>query len=424
MACQPVDRRKSRTVFPLVLSGPDESQFEQTRKKSWRRTPQSTPISRRKRETRDGTSRSSGFATFGTTLPFLAKWGQSPFPCACWRRNCSHADRWKDSGAPKPVSAPRHPSIAREEPLPRDYQLPVPRMDVRPSRGVRRRPGGGAGFTNRRQGTGARISAAREMVSSGCTWDPAGPAARRGPLCRVIEDERDWTTFTFSNEWNCNWRESLDNPLDSSHAQYIHRRALYWLGRPIPGWVNLGVIPLPDQRTLKVFTKQQESNPSIPASADTRGAFGGERSATPITLRRLLPRRVRPALPSRYGCLVSCAFRNSWTAARCGSVGSSRSMRHGRAIFLYMRRGRGFDGTFFHLRNWFLWSWAIRLGFSKQDEWIVEAQIPGSPERLSGNDAAIIAWRRWAPKWAAERANLAASANAQPLTSTTVGSET
>ena len=273
----------------------------------------------------------------------------------------------------------------------------------------------------------ARVRAYPVREKWGVVWlymgEQPSPALEEDLFAELLEDERDWTTFIFANEWDCGWRESLDNPLDSSHAQYIHRRALYWLGRPIPGWVNLGVTPISHARTLKVFTKRQGMQAEYPGLGKYPRHIWWRRIGDAYNAPKAVSdeESAGASFEVRMPCVVRIPdFLDRHTMWIRWIVPIDET--HSRNFFFYMRRGRGLEGVLFRVKNWFLWSWAIRLGFSKQDEWIIEAQIAGSPERLSGNDVALIAWRRWAPKWAAERASSAANAGTPPLP-TTVGSQ-
>lgn len=220
----------------------------------------------------------------------------------------------------------------------------------------------------------------------------------------LLEDENEWTTITYESEWKCSWKISLDNPLDSSHAQYIHRRSLYWLFRPVPAWVNLAVTPVDKIHTLKIFTKRQGIQGEYPglgkyprhvwwrklgdAYNATKSVSGEESAGAYFEVRMPCAVRIPDFLDQQTMWI-------RWIVP----IDENRS----RSFFFYMRRGRGWKTLAFRIKNWLMWSWSIRHEFSEQDQWILEAQEPRAPERLSRNDVAVVAWRRLAPRWASER---------------------
>jgi nitrite reductase/ring-hydroxylating ferredoxin subunit len=255
----------------------------------------------------------------------------------------------------------------------------------------------------------AKTRAYRAREKWGVVWlymgEGEAPALEEDLFEELLEEEDEWTTITYNVEWKCGWKISLDNPLDSSHAQYIHRRSLYWLFRPVPGWVNLDVTPIDKSKMLKIFTKRQGLQGDYPGLGlypkhvwwrKLGDTYNAEKSVDG-----------KDSAGAYFEVRMPCAVRipdfldhKTMWIRWIVPIDENRS----RSFFFYMRRGRGFGTLPFRIKNWLMWSWSVRFEFSKQDQWIVEAQEPKAPERLSRNDVAVIAWRRLAPQWAAERA--------------------
>lgn len=188
-------------------------------------------------------------------------------------------------------------------------------------------------------------------------------------------------------------------------ARPVHpSRSLYWLFRPVPAWVNLEVTPVDESMTLRISTKRQGIQGNYPGLGkypkhfwwrklgddyNAQKSIGGKESAGAYFEVRM-PCAVRiPDFLDRKTMWIR------WIVP----IDDNRS----RSFFFYMRRRHGISAITLWLKNCLFWSWSIRSEFSGQDQWIVEAQEPKAPERLSRNDIAVIAWRRTAPKWAAAR---------------------
>lgn len=73
----------------------------------------------------------------------------------------------------------------------------------------------------------ARVRAYAVREKWGAVWlymgEGEAPPLENDLFEELLEDESAWSTYTYQAEWKCSWKMSLDNPLDSSHAQYIHR---------------------------------------------------------------------------------------------------------------------------------------------------------------------------------------------------------
>jgi phenylpropionate dioxygenase-like ring-hydroxylating dioxygenase large terminal subunit len=242
------------------------------------------------------------------------------------------------------------------------------------------------------------------------------PEFFEGPETLVITDFRTWAV---------NWRVALENALDS-HFVYVHRNALLQLTQPILKRGPLGFrgkeingravagIPVSPLESGYGYRTEEAGNgqPAEPAPEPPyREYFPGVQGYWPKHRWRFLwlwafkwayvgrddtpPFHADPEWGSRGShhlpSMFRRDFRNHMYTRFCTPIDEDRST----VIYCYAVRrksalGRLQKRVYYHL----LWRWILNYNFSNQDLRVMEPQRYDTPEKLSGSDGEIIAWRK------------------------------
>ena len=227
-----------------------------------------------------------------------------------------------------------------------------------------------------------------------------------------FEDE-DTLIFTATRYWPINWRVALENSLDS-HVMYVHRDSLLQLLEPILQFGPLGYRPRPVGGRAVLGYLAQPPRPS-------RDYYPGVDGYWPKTQWRRLwlwafrwrqmgradqapfhadeewgmytvvdGRRVRCGghhLPSMF----RFDFGTFMFTRACVPVDENLT----RVFYFQARRKRsrlGKLGAALHFYGFN--NWALNTNFSSQDYRVMAPQRWDTPEKLSGTDAEVIAWRK------------------------------
>jgi phenylpropionate dioxygenase-like ring-hydroxylating dioxygenase large terminal subunit len=247
-------------------------------------------------------------------------------------------------------------------------------------------------------------------------WMGQGPPA---PIAEDVPPEffegDDTLVFTATSSWPVNWRVALENALDS-HVMYVHRNAFLQLLEPILQFGPLGYRP-------RVVKQRAVLGYLVPGQAPraAREYYPGVDGTWPKTRWRRLwlwafrwRQRQKAARPPFNpdeewgmhtfvdGRRVRCGGHHLPTMFRfdfgthmytrvCVPVDESRT----RVIYYHAVRKRsalarwGAALSFHGFHNW-----AMNTNFSNQDYRVMAPQRYDTPEKLSGTDAEVIAWRK------------------------------
>jgi nitrite reductase/ring-hydroxylating ferredoxin subunit len=215
--------------------------------------------------------------------------------------------------------------------------------------------------------------------------------------------------------WPVNWRVALENSLDS-HVMYVHRNALLQLLEPISQFGPFGYRPrlvkdravvgsIPEDPTTRPY---QELYPAL-------NAFWPKHRWRLLWLWAFRWRITRrPQLPDfnsdeEWGMHTTVDGRR----VRSGGHHLPSMFRFDFGTHMYTRCCVPVDGTttrviYYHAvrhrnalrRSWsFLYfhgvhDWVMNTNFSNQDYRVMAPQRYDTPEKLSGTDAEVIAWRK------------------------------
>jgi len=178
------------------------------------------------------------------------------------------------------------------------------------------------------------------------------------------------------------WRYAMENAVDESHAKYLHRRALFFIFTPMPGYqTDIRMVPSDDGLWLKRLSK-------------------------PVFAPALYPRLGR-RWPSRdfwrraRGLGVICAARlpaifaidhQSWQDYQF-FVPTSEG-RH-LALQVSYRTTRGLGRLLWKLRYWGYIRLIHHILFNRWEDGAIVQAMSSPPEVLFRPDVSITAWRRW-----------------------------
>ena len=227
-----------------------------------------------------------------------------------------------------------------------------------------------------------------------------------------FEDE-DTLVFIATRYWPINWRVALENALDS-HVMYVHRNSLLQLLEPILQFGALGYRPRP------IGTRAVLGYLSQPPRA-TRDYYPGVDAYWPKTQwRRLWLWAFRWRMTGRverepfhgdqeWGMYTVVDDRR----VRCGGHHLPSTFRFDFGTFMYTRacvpvderltrvfyfqarRKRSRLGKLGAALHFYAFNnWALNSNFSSQDYRVMAPQRWDTPEKLSGTDAEVIAWRK------------------------------
>jgi phenylpropionate dioxygenase-like ring-hydroxylating dioxygenase large terminal subunit len=205
--------------------------------------------------------------------------------------------------------------------------------------------------------------------------------------------------------WNCNWRVTMDNAIDSAHAIYLHRTSPWMLFRKVPAWIKLkaiekdpekgaqrfsGLYPVLEGEIKKASGRSKWFGPAVEAvgfQADYPGLGRFPRSAwwrwreDRFDTMERLPGIFR----STFGSSL-LYFR--WPVA----IDPRRTMN----FYWVIKRGQTLKRFWFWLNYWLWWRWIFYYTFSNQDRWICELLNYSLPENLARTDVVVTAWRNLA----------------------------
>lgn len=219
---------------------------------------------------------------------------------------------------------------------------------------------------------------------------------------------------TSTTSWPVNWRVALENSLDS-HVMYVHRNAVLQLIEPIIQLGPLGYRP----RTVndKAVIGSVPENPTKGGQAYYAGVDGywpkhrwrdlwlwafrwrnrRRTVVTPFTASEEwgMHTHVNGRLVRSGGHHLPTMFRfdfgtHMYTRA-CIPVDEKTT----RVIYYYAVRRHGVVArllTSIYFHTWY--DWAMHKNFSVQDFRVMAPQRYDRPEKLSGTDAEVIAWRK------------------------------
>jgi phenylpropionate dioxygenase-like ring-hydroxylating dioxygenase large terminal subunit len=197
-------------------------------------------------------------------------------------------------------------------------------------------------------------------------------------------------------EWKCNWRYVVDNYADMCHAPFVHRTSLRMLFRTVAAWAKIHMEPLPDGKGLYL----RAIPGGLQADYPTLGKF-------PASLWWRLIKGVRgptPAAELRMPGYLVLKMTDPFFGVEHVNVGWPVPIDESKSLYV------GFNITHPSLRVqkiplklwWHLYMRPLQLPFLGQDKRLVEAQSSRS-ERLSPIDAAVVHWRRFAPRIARQQ---------------------
>jgi nitrite reductase/ring-hydroxylating ferredoxin subunit len=227
-----------------------------------------------------------------------------------------------------------------------------------------------------------------------------------------FEDEAT-RVFTAVRYWPINWRVALENALDS-HVMYVHRNSVLQLLEPILQFGALGYRPrqVGDRAVLGYLAQApRPARDYYPSVAGYWPKSQWRRLWLWAFRWRQTQRAVRPPFHEDHewgmytvveGRRVRCGghhlpsmfrfdFGNFMFTRTCVPV-DERLTR----VYYYqaMRRrsalGKLGASIYFHGFN----NWALNTNFSSQDYRVMAPQRWDTPEKLSGTDAEVIAWRK------------------------------
>ena len=188
-----------------------------------------------------------------------------------------------------------------------------------------------------------------------------------------------------------NWRLAAENGFDEGHAKYLHRNALWTVGRRMPVWNRTHVEPDASGRWITRVQDEVHFDTEFPGLGTWPRPRLWKRAAQRIWAR--LTRR--PG--NRVGATVSLRLPGflrvtypSWTHYEWYVPVDADQHRY---VQLAVKPTSGLDAIAFRL--WY-WAWVRRIfhgQFNGQDGQMVET-MEAPPERLYRPDVSIIAWRK------------------------------
>jgi phenylpropionate dioxygenase-like ring-hydroxylating dioxygenase large terminal subunit len=228
----------------------------------------------------------------------------------------------------------------------------------------------------------------------------------------------DTMVFYAINYWPLDWRVSMENSMDS-HVPYVHRDALLSLRRPIMKGRPRTVIPKVVNGRAIVGVRPERPNGAVvpqpapaaePAYQDYYPALGGY---WPKHRWRLLwtwlfdrKEKHRAQMPpfhdaeewGRDGQLLHhlpSMFRYDHKYSVYTRYAVPVDEKTSRMIYFHAVRIRNpLARAWEHVHFRLFYNWAMNANFSRQDLYVMQEQRYDRPEKLSGTDAEIIAWRK------------------------------
>jgi nitrite reductase/ring-hydroxylating ferredoxin subunit len=241
------------------------------------------------------------------------------------------------------------------------------------------------------------------------------PAAIEEDVPPEFFEGDDTLVYTSTTYWPVNWRVGLENSLDS-HVMYVHRNAVLQLMEPILQLGPLGYRPrtVNGKAVIGFVPDDPRTRPSQEYYPGVDGVWPKHRwrnlwlwafrwrnrrrtVVTPFTASDEwgMHTKVDGRLVRSGGHHLPTMFRfdfgsHMYTRA-CVPVDEKTT----RIIYYYAVRRRGalarvLTTVYFHV--WY--DWAMHRNFSNQDLRVMAPQRYDTPEKLSGTDAEVIAWRK------------------------------
>ncbi len=228
----------------------------------------------------------------------------------------------------------------------------------------------------------------------------------------------DTLVLYYVNYWPLDWRVSMENSMDS-HVPYVHRDAWLSLLRPIMKGRPRGIVPkVVNGRAIVGVLAQRAPAAELAPAAEKRAVpyqdyYPALQGYWPKHRWRLLWTWVFAGLYQRRAKLPPFHASEEWgrdgqllhhlpsmfrydhrshVYTRCAVPVDERTSRmvYFHAVRRHNPLSKAYERAYFRLfRNW-----AMNVNFSEQDLYVMEEQHYDRPEKLSGTDAEIIAWRK------------------------------
>ena len=226
----------------------------------------------------------------------------------------------------------------------------------------------------------------------------------------------DTMVFSWSNEWDCNWRPALENYADA-HFRYLHRNAVRILFNPLPRPSPRGSRPgIVGKHRLRAFPDGAPAGGGRIPNISGRGGpapyqdyYPGVDAKWPQSRWRLLwtwlfkwaePRRTRRPFelsdewqPGQH--LPGMVRQNYWTHVFTRYV-VPMAEEKSRLIYFHSARPSNWVGRLYERLHWtFIHNWMVNKNFSEQDARGAIEAYHDRPEYLSQTDLQTIAWRKF-----------------------------
>ncbi len=246
-----------------------------------------------------------------------------------------------------------------------------------------------------------RVQSYPAEVRFGIVWAFLGagdPPPLDEDLPPELKEPGIMTHFTFT-EWQCNWRNVVENYPDILHAPYVHRTSVEVLFNKLPAWGKCHFELLPDGKGMHV-----------------RGIGGGLQGDYPgvgkfpahlwwRVLRRRYKRKEWSGESTAGGDIrmpgnIVVKVRDPYCGVHISNMGwpvpvDEHRTRHLNFLVTY-------PGNSIHrlaLKIWYNFYFRhVHQLFLRQDRRLIEVQRYREGEHLSNTDIALIQWRKLAPK--------------------------
>jgi phenylpropionate dioxygenase-like ring-hydroxylating dioxygenase large terminal subunit len=191
--------------------------------------------------------------------------------------------------------------------------------------------------------------------------------------------------FRFRQDWDTNWRITMDNSIDAAHAFYLHRPALWILFEKLPGAVKLQVTPstFEDPEEFVSYTvTQATSSVEYPGVGRWPGKEWWRRKVNEFSGTNAI------GLP---GVFILRGRR--WTHIRWAVPMDANTTRN---YMWAIKQGNVVSRALFTANFWLWLRWIFYYNFSAMDKWMTESITYESLERekLASTDVPVQAWRR------------------------------
>lgn len=220
---------------------------------------------------------------------------------------------------------------------------------------------------------------------------PAPPFLEGIPKTMAEATGKDFSVqvFRFRQDWQTNWRVTMDNAIDAAHAFFLHRRAAWILFDQIPAFVRVKMIPTafedPDQFVSYTVTE---------------GAPSAEYEGIGTWPRKSWWRRHRNEFSGHNAIGLPGVFilrGRRWTHVRWAVPMDKTTTRN---YMWAIKRGNFLTRAIYSVNFWVWLRWIFYYDFSAQDKWMTESISYDklSTEKLAATDQTVQAWRRLARK--------------------------